>query len=220
MKRAGWHGDGISADFRGKAAACDVSRSVLTPGLSLSMIDVDWSEWWLTSIMAASFLVVGAVSGFRSGVRGQSLQHSFLPAVRATVCFVVLASTLVAVVLAYYWLWDLGSDEKSNQLHRYSSYITARPEGAIHGLALDYQGYWIDLNYGCDFHYWCSCARCTPRSPFELDEIVNRAIGNGAAWAFLAPVWMLFGLVPTLAAAGVAHPFGLRKRERQALPPR
>jgi hypothetical protein len=60
--------------------------------------------------------------------------------------------------------------------------------------------------------HWCNCPRCEPDAYTNPTSVVNRAMGRGTIWAFVAPVFCLAGAVPALIAAAVAYNFGSRRR--------
>lgn len=181
------------------------------------MIEVDWSDWWLMSVIAACFLGIGGVTGFRAGAKALPVKQALGKAMKNGVCTVIVGTTLLAIAIAGFQLWELGiwSEREVSEyelLQEHEPFISGHPDGIQFGLRLDYEGYWEELSYQSCGHFWSTCARCAPRSPRELDDVVNEAIAHGAVWAFLTPMWLLFGSAPLLGAATVGHSFGIRRR--------
>ena len=133
--------------------------------------------------------------------------------------FVVVAATLVAAGMALFQLFDLGATvdeyhrENTGLLWTEYSHVTVHSDGIAHGLRLDYQGYWEDAGRGPCIAPWCRCPWCSPMSPLDLNQVVDERIAMGALWAFLAPMWMIFGSIPLLGAATVGFSMGAVRRK-------
>lgn len=184
-------------------------------GSMVGMIEVDWSEWWLISAIAFVFLMIGGVTGFRAACGAMSLRQGLARAMRNGALAVVLGAIVSAIVVSHVRLWLLGKDTRHrvHMRHPLLDFVSVDQNGIHHGLELDYEGYWNRHSYGCGNCWWtCSPAWCGAESPTELNWIVDKEIARGAVWAFLAPMWIIFGSIPLLGAATVGFSMGAVRR--------
>ena len=73
------------------------------------MIDVDWSESWVLSVIGASWLGTGVATGFRAGVRMIHLKLALLDALKNGMAVAIVMTTLVALSISLVELWGVGS---------------------------------------------------------------------------------------------------------------
>ena len=144
-------------------------------------------------------LAVGVRVGYLGGRTGLSYARSLVRAAGRGGLFIFLISIIYATVVA---LYDLRETPKHSQ---YIKWIDAN---GIRGLILD--------NAAWDNNGHCHCCTCLwyaySLGDIKPTDVVYGAMCRGFFIAFIAPVYSIIGSVCTGIAAGLAFPFGTRRR--------
>lgn len=166
------------------------------------MIEIDWLQFAVAATLCMAALVGGAWSGYVGGRSGHGRLRTFGRAVGRSALLILATTAVLAAVLAHHEL-RVEAREPGNR-------VEFKDPAGLTGLKLDHETWWEGEVARHNITHWCNCPRCWPEYSSNPTNVANRAMGRATIWAFLAPVFCLFGAVPAIVAAAFAFNFGAR----------